>query len=111
MQHKNMSQHTEIPFPSVQIQTFHTDQKKKNHPVRNTPVSRSATSSEVYIYLHRILLSWKGKKIFIRIIYNRKIINYTHIPCVDCISSELCSQTPAEKQDTGEQEWATAHTL
>lgn len=42
-QRKNMSQYTEISFPPVQIQTFHTDQKNSNEEHCSQP-SRLITS-------------------------------------------------------------------
>lgn len=40
VQNKNMSQQTEISFPLLQIQTFHTDKKKKKiiHSLSKEPL-------------------------------------------------------------------------
>lgn len=91
-----MSQHTEVSFPPEQTQTFHTDQENKKNPksfreecfppAAQLPHQKFAFTSREYSKLEREKKKLHTK-IFIRIIYNQKIINFTHMHCVDCISS------------------------
>lgn len=101
-------------FPSLLSKHKHftlakkTKLKTQNHSVRGRhsppspppaaqlPHQKFAFTSREYSKLER------GKKfhtkIFMGIIYNQKIINFTHIHCVDCIRSV---HSPCEKQQTG----------
>lgn len=96
-------------FPSLLSKHKHftltkkTKQKIQNHsvstprpsppPAVQLPHQKFAFTSREYSKLER------GKKfhtkIFMGIIYNQKIINFTHIHCVDCIRSV---HSPCEKQ-------------